>query len=30
MSRQVELKLRDFNVEAEVVEVHPGPVRHPL
>jgi S-DNA-T family DNA segregation ATPase FtsK/SpoIIIE len=26
MSRLVELKLRDFGVEAEVVEVHPGPV----
>jgi S-DNA-T family DNA segregation ATPase FtsK/SpoIIIE len=26
MSRLVELKLRDFNVEAEVVEVHPGPI----
>ena len=26
LSRQVELKLRDFNVEGEVVEVHPGPV----
>ncbi len=26
MSRQVEIKLREFNVEAEVVEVHPGPV----
>ena len=26
MSRQVELKLRDFNVEAEVVSVHPGPI----
>ena len=26
MSRLVELKLRDFQVEAEVVEVHPGPV----
>ena len=26
MSRQVELKLRDFNVEVEVVAVHPGPV----
>ncbi|MCB1858710.1 MAG: DNA translocase FtsK 4TM domain-containing protein [Gammaproteobacteria bacterium] len=26
MSRLVELKLRDFSVEAEVVEVHPGPV----
>jgi S-DNA-T family DNA segregation ATPase FtsK/SpoIIIE len=26
MSRLVELKLRDFDVEAEVVEVHPGPV----
>jgi DNA segregation ATPase FtsK/SpoIIIE, S-DNA-T family len=26
MSRLVELKLRDFTVEAEVVEVHPGPV----
>ena len=26
MSRQVELKLADFGVEAEVVEVHPGPV----
>jgi DNA segregation ATPase FtsK/SpoIIIE, S-DNA-T family len=26
MSRLVELKLRDFAVEAEVVEVHPGPV----
>lgn len=26
MSRQVELKLRDFGVEAEVVAVHPGPV----
>jgi S-DNA-T family DNA segregation ATPase FtsK/SpoIIIE len=26
LSRQVELKLRDFNVEAEVVAVHPGPV----
>jgi len=25
MSRLVELKLRDFGVEAEVVEVHPGP-----
>ncbi|MFT5446252.1 MAG: S-DNA-T family DNA segregation ATPase FtsK/SpoIIIE [Gammaproteobacteria bacterium] len=26
MSRLVELKLADFGVEAEVVEVHPGPV----
>ena len=26
MSRLVELKLLDFNIEAEVVEVHPGPV----
>lgn len=26
MSRLVELKLADFNIEAEVVEVHPGPV----
>ena len=26
MSRLVELKLRDFAIEAEVVEVHPGPV----
>jgi len=26
MSRQVELKLRDFGIEAEVVAVHPGPV----
>ncbi len=26
MSRQVEIKLREFNVEAEVVAVHPGPV----
>jgi S-DNA-T family DNA segregation ATPase FtsK/SpoIIIE len=26
MSRQVELKLRDFNIEAEVEAVHPGPV----
>lgn len=26
MSRQVELKLRDFGVEAQVVAVHPGPV----
>jgi S-DNA-T family DNA segregation ATPase FtsK/SpoIIIE len=26
MSRLVELKLRDFGVEADVVEVHPGPV----
>ncbi len=26
MSRQVELKLLDFNIQAEVVEVHPGPV----
>jgi DNA segregation ATPase FtsK/SpoIIIE, S-DNA-T family len=26
MSRLVELKLRDFQVEAEVVAVHPGPV----
>ena len=26
MSRQVELKLLDFGVEGEVVEVHPGPV----
>ena len=26
MSRQVELKLSDFGVEVEVVEVHPGPV----
>jgi S-DNA-T family DNA segregation ATPase FtsK/SpoIIIE len=26
MSRLVELKLRDFDVEAEVVAVHPGPV----
>jgi S-DNA-T family DNA segregation ATPase FtsK/SpoIIIE len=26
MSRLVELKLRDFGVEVEVVEVHPGPV----
>ena len=28
MSRLVELKLRDFDVEAEVVEVHPGPGDH--
>jgi len=26
ISRQVELKLADFNIEAQVVEVHPGPV----
>ena len=26
MSRQVELKLNDFGIEASVVEVHPGPV----
>ncbi|MEM9056835.1 MAG: DNA translocase FtsK 4TM domain-containing protein, partial [Pseudomonadota bacterium] len=26
MSRQVEIKLRDFGVEVEVVSVHPGPV----
>ncbi|ROR32148.1 DNA translocase FtsK [Inmirania thermothiophila] len=26
MSRQLELKLKDFGVEAEVVAVHPGPV----
>ncbi len=26
MSRQVELKLADFGIEAQVVEVHPGPV----
>ncbi|MDT8439676.1 MAG: DNA translocase FtsK 4TM domain-containing protein [Wenzhouxiangellaceae bacterium] len=26
MSRQVELKLADFGIEVEVVEVHPGPV----
>ncbi|HKK15402.1 MAG TPA: DNA translocase FtsK 4TM domain-containing protein, partial [Gammaproteobacteria bacterium] len=26
MSRQVELKLRDFGIEVQVVEVHPGPV----
>ena len=26
MSRQVELKLLDFNIEVEVVAVHPGPV----
>lgn len=26
MSRQVELKLRDFGIESEVVSVHPGPV----
>ena len=26
LSRQVELKLRDFGVEVEVVAVHPGPV----
>ena len=26
MSRQVELKLRDFGIEVEVVSVHPGPV----
>jgi S-DNA-T family DNA segregation ATPase FtsK/SpoIIIE len=26
MSRLVEIKLRDFGVEAEVVEVHPGPI----
>ena len=26
MSRQVELKLQDFGIEAEVVAVHPGPV----
>ena len=26
MSRQVELKLKDFGIEASVVEVHPGPV----
>ena len=26
MSRQVELKLKDFGVEAQVVAVHPGPV----
>ena len=26
MSRQVELKLKDFNIDVEVVSVHPGPV----
>ncbi len=26
MSRQVEMKLRDFHIEVEVVAVHPGPV----
>lgn len=26
LSRQVELKLLDFNIEAEVSEVHPGPI----
>ncbi len=26
ISRQVELKLLDFNIDAEVIEVHPGPV----
>jgi S-DNA-T family DNA segregation ATPase FtsK/SpoIIIE len=26
MSRQVELKLKDFRIESEVVAVHPGPV----
>ena len=26
MSRQVEIKLKEFNVEAQVIEVHPGPV----
>lgn len=26
MSRQVELKLQDFGIEAQVVEVHPGPI----
>jgi S-DNA-T family DNA segregation ATPase FtsK/SpoIIIE len=26
MSRQVELKLADFGIDAQVVEVHPGPV----
>jgi len=26
MSRQVELKLKDFDIEAQVVAVHPGPV----
>ena len=26
MSRQVELKLQDFNIEVEVVAVHPGPI----
>ena len=26
MSRQVELKLKDFNIDVEVVAVHPGPV----
>ncbi len=26
MSRQVEMKLKDFGVDAQVVEVHPGPV----
>ena len=26
MSRQVEFKLLDFGIEAEVIEVHPGPV----
>ncbi|MEM7283914.1 MAG: DNA translocase FtsK 4TM domain-containing protein [Pseudomonadota bacterium] len=26
MSRQVELKLKDFNVDVDVVSVHPGPV----
>jgi len=26
MSRQVELKLQDFGIEVQVVEVHPGPV----
>ncbi|MFZ5593126.1 MAG: DNA translocase FtsK [Pseudomonadota bacterium] len=26
MSRQVEMKLKDFGIDAQVVEVHPGPV----
>ena len=26
MSKQVELKLKDFGVEVKVVAVHPGPV----
>lgn len=26
MSRQVELKLQDFGIEVQVVEVHPGPI----